>query len=84
MHNKLGNSFITSWAIKLLYSCALSATARKLQVILWNIISKKIALNPPNEYLFPDQKRKLRLVQNIKRNIVKFEIKPEDIGFLTL
>ena len=63
---------------------AVSATARKLAVILWNMISKRIAYNPPTEYLFLDQKRKLRLVQNIKRNIAKFEIKPEDVGFVTL
>ncbi|MEJ7626172.1 MAG: IS110 family transposase [Ferruginibacter sp.] len=60
---------------------AVSATARKLAVILWNMITKRIAYNPPIEYLFLDQKRKLRLVQNIKRNIAKFEIKPEDVGF---
>ena len=63
---------------------AVSATARKLAVILWNMITKRIAYNPPTEYLFLDQKRKLRLVQNIKRNIAKFEIKPEDVGFVTL
>jgi len=34
--------------------------------------------------LFLDQKRKLRLVQNIKRNIAKFELKPEDVGFVTV
>ena len=64
-------------------AAAVSATARKLAVILWNMISKGIAYNPPTEYLFLDQKRKLRLVQNIKRNIAKFELKPEDVGFVT-
>jgi len=63
---------------------AVSATARKLAVILWNMITKGIAYNPPIEYLFLDQKRKLRLVQNIKRNIAKFEIKPEDVGFASV
>ncbi len=63
---------------------AVSATARKLAVIVWNMISKKIAYKPPIEYLFLDQKRKLRLVQNIKKNIAKFELKPEDIGFITV
>lgn len=28
-----------------------------------------------------DQKRKLKLVTQIKKNIVKFDIKPDDIGF---
>jgi len=63
---------------------AVSATARKLAVILWNMITKGIAYSPPIEYLFLDQKRKLRLVQNIKRNIAKFEIKPEDVGFASV
>lgn len=62
---------------------AVSATARKLAVIIWNMITKKMPYNPPTQYLFLDQKRKLRLVQNIKRNIAKFEIKPEEIGFIT-
>jgi len=37
--------------------------------------------NPPTEYLFLDQKRKLKLVSRIKKNIAKFELKPEDVGF---
>jgi len=63
---------------------AVSATARKLAVILWNMITKAIQYNPPMEYLFLDQKRKLRLVQKIKKNIAKFELKPEDVGFVTV
>ncbi len=62
---------------------AVSATARKLAVIVWNMISKRIAYKPPTEYLFVDQKRKLRLIQKIKNNIAKFELKPEDVGFVT-
>lgn len=63
---------------------AVSATARKLAVIIWNMLVKGIPYNPPTEYLFLDQKRKLKLVNRIKRNIAKFEIKPEDIGFNNL
>lgn len=63
---------------------AVSATARKLAVIIWNMLTKKIPYHPPMEYLFLDQKRKLRLVQNIKRNIAKFELRPEDVGFATV
>ena len=62
---------------------AVSATARKLAVILWNMITKTAAYKPPTQYLFLDQKRKLRLVQKIKKNIAKFELKPEDVGFVT-
>ncbi len=45
------------------------------------MIAKRIAYKPATEYLFPDQKRKLRLIQKIKNNIAKFELKPEDVGF---
>lgn len=49
---------------------AVSATARKLAVIIWNMMSKGVEYKIPREYGFLDQK-KLRLVQNIKKNIVK-------------
>ena len=37
----------------------------------------------PSEYLFLDQKRKINVIQKIKKNIAKLEIKPEDLGFVT-
>lgn len=60
---------------------AVSATARKLAVIIWTMITKKVPYQPPTDYLFLDQKRKLKLVTRIKKNIAKFDIKPEDVGF---
>lgn len=60
---------------------AVSATARKLAVIIWNMVTKKIQYQPPRQYLFLDQKRKLGLVNRIKKQIDKFELKPEDLGF---
>ena len=60
---------------------AVSATARKLGVIIWIMITKKVAYKQPTEYLFLDQKRKMKLVERIKKNIVKFELKPEEVGF---
>lgn len=60
---------------------AVSATARKLAVIIWNMVTKKIVYQPPKQYLFLDQKRKLGLVNRIKKQIDKFELKPEDFGF---
>jgi hypothetical protein len=36
----------------------------------------------PEGYLYLDQKRKLGLVKRIKKQIDKFDIKPEDVGFL--
>ena len=64
-------------------TAAVSATARKLAVIIWNMISKKIPYRPPTEYLFLDQKRKMRLVERIRKNIAKLELKPTDLGFVT-
>ena len=60
---------------------AISATARKLAVIIWNMLSKGEEYKPPTEYLFLDQKRKMKLASNIRRKIAKFELKPEDVGF---
>ena len=60
---------------------AVSATARKLAVIIWTMITKRVQYQPPSDYLFLDQKRKLKLVKRMKNNIVKFDIKPEEVGF---
>lgn len=62
---------------------AVSATARKLGVIIWTMITKKVPYQPPREYLFLDQKRKLGLVKRIKKSIAKFELNAEDLGFST-
>jgi transposase len=62
---------------------AVSATARKLAVIIWNMLTYRVPYSPPTQYLFLDEKRKLKLVQRIRKNIAKLELKPEDVGFTT-
>lgn len=62
---------------------AVSATARKLAVIIWNMIVKKQLYQPPTEYLFLDQKRKLGLVKRMKKQIAKFEITADELDFVT-
>jgi len=62
---------------------AISATARKLAVIIWNMVAKGIPYHNPKEYLFLDQKRKLGLVKRIQKQITKFELKAEEFGFVT-
>jgi hypothetical protein len=62
---------------------AVSATARKLAVILWNMIVKKMPYKPPTDYLFLDEKRKLKLVARVKKQIAKFDLTKEDFGFVT-
>jgi transposase len=59
---------------------AVSATARKLGVIIWTMITKKVPYNPPTEYLFLDQKRKMGMAKKIQKQMAKFDIKPEEIG----
>jgi transposase len=62
---------------------AVSATARKLAVIIWNMVVKKTPYKPPTEYLFLDEKRKLKLVARVKKQIAKFDLTKEDFGFVT-
>lgn len=62
---------------------AISATARKLAVIIWNMVVKGIPYHNPKEYLYLDQKRKMGLVKRIQKQIAKFELKPEELGFST-
>lgn len=59
---------------------AVSALARKLAVIIWNMIVKKIPYTPPNQYLFLDEKRKLGLAKRIRKQIDKFGLTNEDLG----
>jgi transposase len=62
---------------------AVSATARKLAVIIWNMLVKGVPYNPPTQYMFLDEKRRLGLVKRIRKQITKFEIEPEQLGFST-
>jgi transposase len=81
----LKNTHLSNFFQRIAYrrgrEAAVSATARKLAVIIWTMITKKVQYNPPTEYLFLDQKRKQKVLQKIKKNIAKFDLKPEDIGF---
>ncbi|MFN3403508.1 MAG: IS110 family transposase [Cytophagaceae bacterium] len=63
---------------------AVSATARKLAIIIWNMVTKKMPYSPPTQYLFLDENRKLGLVKRIKKNISKFGLSPEDLGLTTI
>jgi len=60
-------------------TAAISATARKLAVIIWNMIIKKQPYNNEHDYEFSDQKRK-RKVQEMKKLIHKFDIKTDEPG----
>lgn len=62
---------------------AVSATARKLAVIIWTMVTKEIPYSPPKEYLFLDQKRKMGVVKRIKKQIHKFGLDPTELGLVT-
>ncbi|MEI6752871.1 MAG: IS110 family transposase [Paludibacter sp.] len=60
---------------------AISATARKLAVIIWNMVVKAVPYHNPEEYLFRDQKKKLGLLKRIQKQITKFELESTDFQF---
>lgn len=62
---------------------AISATARKLAVIIWNMVVKGTQYINPEGYLFLDQKRKLGLVKRIQKQITKFGLTNEELGLVT-
>lgn len=88
--NAIGNlkdTHLSDFFKKVLYrkgrTAAVSATARKLAVIIWNMIVKKQPYTPPTQYLFLDQKRKMGLIKKMKKQIDKFEITGHDLGIVT-
>jgi transposase len=85
--NAIGNlkdTHLSDFFRKVLYrkgrTAAVNATARKLAVIIWNMIVKRQPYHPPTQYLFLDQKRKMGLIKKMKKQITKFEITGYDLG----
>jgi len=62
---------------------AVSATARKLAVVIWNMVVKGVQYINPEGYLFLDQKRKLGIVKRIQKQITKFGLTNDDLSFAT-
>ena len=58
---------------------AISATARKLAIIIWNMVVKKAPYINETAYEFLDQKQK-RKVKEMKKLIHKFDIKTDELG----
>lgn len=84
--NAIGNlkdTHLSDFFKRVLYrrgrTAAISATARKLGVILWTMIVKKVPYQPPTQYLFLDEKRKLKIVKQIRKTISKFDISTTDL-----
>ena len=64
-------------------AAVVSALARKLAVIVWNMITKTTKYNPPSQYLFLDEKRKCGIVKNSRKKIAKFALSVEELGYVT-
>lgn len=62
---------------------AISATARKLAVIIWNMVVKGVPYINPEGYLYLDQKRRLGMVKRIQKQVDKFGLTKEELGFAT-
>ena len=58
---------------------AITATARKLAVIIWNMLAKGVQYENPEGYLYLDQKRKMGLVKRIQKQIDKFALTEQDL-----
>ena len=58
---------------------AITATARKLAVIIWKMVVEKVPYNPPNPYEFRDQKRS-RLLKEMRSKINKLNVSPMELG----
>jgi transposase len=74
--NAIGNlkdthlsDFFKRVAIRKGRQAAVSAAARRLAVILWNMMVKKTQYKSDKEYLFLDQKRQMKLVSRIRKQI---------------
>ena len=63
---------------------AVSALARKLAVIIWNMLVKGQSYKPPSLYLFLDEKRKIAAAKRIQKQITKFGLTDKDIQFKTI
>jgi transposase len=61
---------------------AISATARKLAVIIWNMIVKKQSYVPSSVYTYDQQKS--RAMRRMQKLIRKFDFKPNDLGLIPI
>ena len=60
---------------------AITATARKIAIILWHMLTKKEPYKPKTQYMFLDEKR--RAIARLRKKITKFGINPDELGLFT-
>lgn len=73
--------FFTKIAFKKGRQAAITATARKIAVILWNMITKKLPYMPKTTYIFLDEKRKQLAL--VRKKIAKFGLDPNELGIFS-
>jgi hypothetical protein len=61
---------------------AIVATARKIAVIVWNMLSKKEQYKPVEDKVYADKVR-AQVLKNLQRKMKAFNVKPEEISFAT-
>ena len=73
--------FFKKIAFKKGRQAAITATARKIAVIIWNMITNKVQYTPKTAYIFLDEKRKQ--VARIRKEITKFGLDPNELGLFS-
>ena len=73
--------FFNKIAFKKGRQAAITATARKIAVILWNMVTKKVQYQPKTAYIFLDEKRKQLAL--IRKKIAKFGLDPNELGIFS-
>lgn len=74
--------FFKRLAFKYGRAAAITATARKMAVIIWNMLTKGEAFKPIGNEEYDLRIRQITL-KNIQRKITRLQIKPEDLVFVT-
>ena len=62
---------------------AITATARKLAIIIWKMITHKEKYKPTETHMFLDEKRKLGIVKRMRKKIANLGITTQDLGLVT-
>lgn len=73
--------FFKKIAFKKGRQAAITATARKIAVIIWNMVTKKEAYNPKIKYFSLDQRRKA--IAQLRKKINNLGIDPNELGIFT-
>lgn len=82
---RMKDSYLAKFFAKIAFKkgrqTAITATARKLAVIIWTMIAKQVQYISPEQYLFLDQKR--RQIAILRKKITKFGINPNELGLFS-